>query len=64
MGYLLGSHVTRQEARSPPDSRGHSARPQSSPSLPPGAGNAPTSSGCCATAYREAPSAEHKSVEE
>ena len=44
----------------PPGSWGHSARPQSSLSHPPGAGDAPTSSGRCTTAYQEAPRAEHK----
>ena len=60
MGYLLGSHMTRKEARSPPGSWGHSARPQSSPFHHLGAGDAPTSSGRCTTAYWEAPRAEHK----
>lgn len=59
MGYLLGSHMTRKEARSPSGSWGHSARPQSSPFHHLGTGDA-LSSGRCATAYQEAPRAEHK----
>lgn len=60
MGYLLGSPMTSKEAHSPPGSQGHSARLQSSPFHHLGVGNAPISSGCCATAYWEAPRAEHK----
>lgn len=44
MSDLLGSHVTRKEARSPPGLWGHPERPQSCPFHHPRAGNAPPGS--------------------